>query len=63
MQRPRAGVSLFQLVLGWTDELGQMKWPGEEVLPLLSEMTAPGDRWFVSRRGPGVGATARAACS
>lgn len=53
MQRLRAGVSLFQLVIGWTDELGQMKWPGEEVLPLRREMTAPGDRWFVSRRALG----------
>lgn len=35
------GVSLFQLVIGSTDELGQMKRLGEEVLPLLREMTAP----------------------
>ena len=36
------GVTLFQLVIGSSDELGQMKRLGEEVLPLLRKITGLG---------------------
>lgn len=35
------GVTLFQLVIGSPDELGQMKRLGEEMLPILRELTGP----------------------